>query len=248
MNSPYKVYVNLDDLIKEVEEFAAARPNKLIRLGSGEFIDSIGFEEILSINEILIPTLSKIKNLRLEVKTKSAAVDHLLGLEHHGRVVVSWSVNAFKVAAAEETEAASLEERLEAARRCQAAGYKIGFHFDPLILHRGWERGYREMVDLIFKTIKPDNIAWVSLGALRFNSDLKPLIQRKFPDSRIIYAEMLPGLDGKLRYFITIRQRMFSALLEYIHAYSSDVPVYLCMENNELAREVGAIPAFSLHG
>ena len=176
MNSPYKVYVNLDDLIKEVEEFAATRPEKIIRLGSGEFIDSIGFEEILNINEILIPTLSRIKNLRLEIKTKSAAVDQLLGLKHHGRVVASWSVNALKVAEAEEAEADSLSERLAAAGRCQAAGYKIGFHFDPLIFYPDWESGYREVVDLIFKTIKADNIAWISLGALRFNSDLKPII------------------------------------------------------------------------
>lgn len=246
MNSPYKVYVNLDDLIREVKDFAAARPDKIIRLGSGEFIDSIGFEEIINTNEILVPELSKIKNLRLEVKTKSADVGRLLELKHQGRVVVSWSVNALKVAAAEEAEAAPVEQRLEAARRCQAAGYKIGFHFDPLIFHPGWESGYREVVDSIFRTIKPENIAWLSLGALRFNSDLKPIIQRKFPDSKIVYEEMLPGLDGKLRYFITIRQRMFSALLDYIRAYADDVPVYLCMENNDLAREVGATPAFSL--
>ena len=32
--------------------------------------------------------------------------------------------------------------RLDAARRCQGWGYRIGLHFDPLIHYDGWERDY----------------------------------------------------------------------------------------------------------
>ena len=162
----------------------------------------------------------------------------MLSLEHRGRVVVSWSVNTVEVARQEESGASSITDRLDAAYKCREAGYKIGFHFDPLIYYPGWEAGYKETVDMIFSKIKPESISWISLGALRFNPELKPVIRRKFPDSKIIYEEMLPALDGKLRYFITIRRQMYRELIKYIRAYSPPAPVYLCMEKNSLAEDV----------
>lgn len=245
-NSPLIAHVNIDDAIEEVSQFCASRPNKIIRLGSGEFIDSLGFDEVADVHKILIPALSKIENLLFEVKTKSKNVDHLLSLEHRGRVVVSFSLNSIEMAGKEEPAAASVHERIQASKKCQEAGYKIGFHFDPLIHYSGWQEGYKQVVDLIFEHIEPHNIAWISLGALRFNPGLKPIIQQKFPDSRIVYGELIPGLDGKLRYFLPIRKKMFKTLVDYIRAHSKKVPVYLCMEKKTLAKEVGAIANFSI--
>ncbi len=239
MNSPFVIYSNTDKIADEVKELCARHPQKTIRLGSGEFVDSLGFDALTGLNKSLIPQISKIKNLLFEVKTKSADVAPLLDLEHNGRVVVSFSVNTPKIIESEEALASKLNERIEAAAKCQAAGYKIGFHFDPLIYHDGWREGYRQVVDDIFKVIEPKNIAWISLGALRFNASLKPIIQKKFPASNIVYAEMVPGLDAKLRYFIAIRKELFKALTSYIRAYSPQVWVYLCMESKELAKEVG---------
>jgi len=34
-------------------------------------------------------------------------------------------------------------------------GYPLGFHFDPIISHEGWERGYEETVLQLFKQIDP---------------------------------------------------------------------------------------------
>ncbi len=247
MNTPHIAYANIDKLIDELKSFCASKPGKIIRLGSGEFIDSLDFEKIGGFNNRFIPELSKIENLLFEIKTKRANIDELLQLEHNGRVVISFSLNSFEVAEKEESLADSVSDRLMAAKKCQDNGYKIGFHFDPLIYYKGWEQGYKEVVDKLFEHVKPESIAWISLGALRFNKALKPIIQKKFPKSRIIYEEMVPGLDGKLRYFISIRKNMFATLMSNICAYSPEVPVYLCMEGKELAEEVGALPNFSLN-
>ncbi len=39
---------------------------------------------------------------------------------------------------------ASLSERLLAARRCQDAGYRLGFHFDPIVEYPNWEDDYED--------------------------------------------------------------------------------------------------------
>lgn len=246
MNTPFTVYANLDDMFVEVREFCAKRPNKTIRLGSGEFIDSVGIDDIADLNRILVPALTGIENIIFEIKTKSSSIDHLLGLNHHDRAVIAWSVNSEKMIAWEEPQADSLADRLKAAAKCRANGYKIGFHFDPLIHYEGWEEEYERVVDKIFEAIEPEDIAWISLGALRFNPALKPIIKRKFPESRLIYGELLPGLDGKLRYPLSLRREMFRRLNEAIKSHGGAVPVYLCMENKDLAEEVGAIPGFTL--
>lgn len=238
MNTPYLIYANVDDIISEVELFCRNNARRTIRLGSGEFIDSIGFDEITEINSYLIPSLSKIENLIFEVKTKSKNIDHLLGLNHKGRVVISWSVNSQKIIRNEEPKTSNLVERINAAKLCEKAGYKLGFHFDPLIFYENWEEGYKEAVDMIFDNINDENISWISLGALRLKPLLKNIIRNRFPQSKIIYGELITGLDGKLRYFLPIRIKLFSTLLKYIRAYSKNVPVYLCMESKELATQL----------
>ena len=244
MNTPFMVYANTADLIKEVGQFSAKNPDKTFRLGSGEFIDSVDFDVLTGLNEVLIPALSQNKNILFEVKTKSSRIEHLLNLKHNGRVVVSWSLNTEAVIKRDEQAAAPLKERLRAAQMCQEAGYKIGFHFDPLIYYKDWKRDYRRVAEQLFEHVNPQNIVWISLGALRFNPSLKPIIKRKFPRSRLVYGELLPGSDGKLRYPKTIRQKMFAQLAGDIHSYSKKVPVYLCMESAELAKEVKATARF----
>ena len=247
MNTPYIIYANIDDLITEVDELCAKIPDKKLRIGTGEFIDSIGFDQLTDLNKVLIPKLSAISNLVLEIKTKSKNADSLFDLDHQGRVVISWSLNSQKMAEEEEPKADPIKDRILAAKRAQKAGYSVGFHFDPLIYYSGWKDGYGKVVDQIFSLIDPEGIAWISLGALRFNPGLKPIIKLKFPGSKIIYQEMVPGLDGKLRYFISIRKMLFGHMASNIRSYSKKVPVYLCMEKRELAKELGLITNFNLN-
>ena len=106
-------------------------------------------------------------------KTKSVNVDLLTSVRPAGNIVVSWTVNPPFISKTVEHLAASIEERLEAAERCQEAGYKIGFHFDPVIYYEGWEKDYRDLVNKIFDKIQAKNIAWISLGTLRMTVGLK---------------------------------------------------------------------------
>lgn len=244
MNSPYLFYVNVEDLLLEVKQLAEEKSPQTVRLGSGEFIDSLGFEELAPVHSFLIESFASFPNVVFELKTKSNKVQQLLNLKHNGKTVVSWSVNTPAVIQQEELMTASLEQRVTAAQLCQEAGYKIGFHFDPLVYYPNWQKDYKQVVDLIFQSLKAEMIAWISLGALRLKPELKKVVQKKFPHSKIIYGELIYGLDGKLRYFRPLRQKMFATLVNYIRGYSQDVPVYLCMENKQLAKDVGALAPF----
>jgi spore photoproduct lyase len=175
-------------------------------------------------------------------------VDHLLHLNHQGKTVISWSLNPQKMVEEEERRTASLIERVEAAKRCQEAGYPIGFHFDPLIFYDGWEEGYRETVFSLFKRIDPKGIMWVSLGGFRYPSQLKAVAQERFPNTKIFLGELFPGRDGKFRYFKEIRVEMYRKMGAWLREVDPDLFIYLCMESKEVWEEVfGWAPSNSHH-
>jgi spore photoproduct lyase len=116
----------------------------------------------------------------------------------------------------------------------------VGFHFDPIIYYRGWDKDYRRLVQRVFDRIEPEGIAWISLGSLRFSRDLKKIIEDRFPQNRILDEELVLGFDRKLRYPEALRVIIYRNMLEWIRKRSQTVPVYLCMESKPLWQAVFA--------
>jgi len=249
LNNPLiTLYANMDDMYDELHNLLSKNPQRFYRIGTGELSDSLTFDHITHLARELVAFFSDKKNAIIELKSKNIHIDDILHLNHNKRTVMSWSLNSQVIAEKEESRAAPLDDRLRAAREAQSAGFRIGFHFDPMIEHQDWQDGYRKIVDRIFDKIHPESIAWISLGALRYPSAFDEIIRANHPQSDIVLGELLPGIDKKLRYFEPIRIEMFSKMHEWIKSYSKDVFVYLCMESSSVWRKAfGWSPKNSAH-
>jgi len=225
------VYCNTADMYAELENKLQTHVGQFYRIGTGELSDSLNFDDFLGLGAELVRFFADKSNAIIELKTKSVNVTGLADLPHKGRTVVSWSLNAHEISSREEGIAPGIDERLRAAHEMQSAGYKLGFHFDPMIYYPGWEDGYRDTVDKIFKYIRPENIVWISLGALRYPAAFDQVIRGNHPESAIVLGEVLPGRDKKLRYFRPLRTQMFRQMNNWIKSYSPKVLMYLCMES-----------------
>jgi len=235
LNKPViTVHANLEDMLMQVRQRTSSKPETLFRIGTGEHSDSLALDKTLGINQHIIKFFAALPNALLELKTKSNQVEHLLELPHGGKTVISWSVNPQVIITKEELKTATLDERLNAARMASDAGYKVAFHFDPMIDYPDWEKGYQGLVEQIFDNISPDRIAWVSLGTLRYISSLKSIVDVRFPNSRVFLGEFVPAIDGKMRYLKKIRQRLYRNVQQKIQKLAPDVPTYLCMESSPL--------------
>jgi spore photoproduct lyase len=245
VNAPYlTVYANVERLFEELGTFLRTHPQQLVRIGSGEFSDSLSLDPLTGFSRLLVPFLRQFPNVLFEFKTKSDLVDDLLTLDPGGRVMVSWSINPEPVVQREEHKTASLAARLRAAQRCRAAGYKIGLHFDPLLYYPGWEADYEPFVAQVFNMLSPGDVTYMSMGSLRFPPALKDVVRERFPKSRLMYAELVPGADGKMRYFKPLRTEMYTKMLSWIRRYTADAGLYLCMESQEIWQRVfGYAPA-----
>ena len=237
-NPALKVFSNVDDLMAEADELLAKHPRFFFRIGTGEITDSLALEPYIGFAREVVPFFARQPNVLLELKTKSACVDRLLGLDPKERVVVSWSMNPQPVIDRDEHGTASLEERLRAARRCQEAGYRLGFHFDPMIEYPGWEDDYRRLVEEIFASVDWRRISWLSLGVLRQTPGLRRTMGERFPRTKLLTGEQVSCPDGKFRYFQPLRVAMYRKMAGWIRRAAPTVKIYLCMESKEVWEQV----------
>ncbi|GIX43235.1 MAG: hypothetical protein KatS3mg129_2968 [Leptospiraceae bacterium] len=238
MNQPLMtVFGNLEDLFSEIEKKIKGK-NFHFRIGTGEYTDSLALDPIIEISPILVNYFAQLENATLELKTKSNHIEKLLNLNHNNHTVVAWSLNPPEIIDKIEPGTASLKERLEAAKRVQEAGYKLAFHFDPMIYHDNWEKNYKELLDQLFATIDTNRIAWISLGTFRYSIGQKEIMQKRFLDDNLTKQEMVQGSDKKFRYFKTIRQEMYATIKSYIDKKDPKLFSYLCMETQYMWEKI----------
>ena len=206
----------------------------LPRVGSGEFTDSLLFDDITLFSNNIVKFFKENQNIFFEFKTKSTNINNLLKLGGSRNIVISWSVNSEEMIEQNEYCTPKLEERLLAAKQCVQAGFSVGFHFDPVIFYSDWKQGYKKTVNMIFDFIDGKYIKWISIGSLRMPATLKKVIENRFSENEILDEELLLAYDGKLRYESTKRIEIYKYLSEQIKFHNSSIVVYLCMEDSNV--------------
>lgn len=229
-------FVNFMDMRSELD--AIFSENGIYRLGTGEFTDSLIWEKVRPIARRLVKQFAGRNNAVLELKTKTALIEPLLGLDHGKNTIMSWSLNTERVIREQERGTAALDDRLRAAAACQANGYPLAFHFDPMIWYAGCEAEYKAVIKRLFSFVDPDGVVWISLGSFRFMPQLESIVERRFSRSRIIHGEFIRGSDGKMRYFKPLRIRLYQSAAAEIRKKAPGATLYFCMEDDEVWRKV----------
>ncbi|MFN3406321.1 MAG: radical SAM protein [Caldimicrobium sp.] len=244
LNRPgLKVWGNLwEEGLSELESFlkVSKRLNKVIRIGTGEFTDSLALEEITHISEKLIYFWKEINPLAiLELKTKVALREAFFQkIPSDPRIIFAWSVNTDRIIEKEEKGTAPFSLRLESAKRAVKYGFSVAFHFDPIILYDEAYIEYPRVLEMILQNIPHERIAWISFGTLRFPKSLKDIAQKRFPTTQIFSEEFIEGLDLKKRYFIEVRKKLYRAFIDIIAETKDKVAYYYCMESERIWEEV----------
>ncbi|MDL2275352.1 DNA photolyase [Desulfosarcina sp. OttesenSCG-928-G10] len=225
-------FVNLENLETELDDLF--KKQAIVRVGTGEFTDSLIWEDWTDLTDFLVDRFSRQDRAVLELKTKTVNISRLKHLDHRRRTILAWSLNSPFVIRHEERHTTPLAARLAAAAQCQEWGYPLAFHFDPLVIYPDCEADYHQVVKQIFERISPDSIVWISIGAFRFMPALKPVIIRRFPDSMLPYGEFVTGLDNKMRYFKPLRIALYRKMVSWIKDIAPQVTVYCCMEDADV--------------
>ncbi len=237
-------YINLENKVASLARILKRR-KKRIRVGTGEFCDSLTLEDFYPQVDIIYFYFKNLPQVIIELKTKSSNISNLLKLKPLRNFVVSWSLNPQNIVEREEKYTSGLRERISSARILVDKGWKVGFHFDPIVYYPGFEDDYLKVLRFI-KKFPSHSVAWISLGTLRYPATLKKIIRERFPYTRILsYGEPLLTQEGKVRYFRKIRVEIYRFMSAHLRKTFKEVPIYLCMETPLVWKEVfGKIPEF----
>ena len=222
---------NVQDFLDKIDKAQFRKgPFDRVRIGSGEFTDSLVFDELTRYSHDLVPFFKKRPHLQFEFKTKSTCIEGLLKEGGTENVVVSWSVNAPQFIEQVEHFTPSLTQRLEAAKQVARAGYRLGFHFDPVVPFEGWKEAYLSAAEQIAASVPQEKVAWISVGLLRFSRELKKVVENRFPENWILDGEFLLEFDGKMRYSEKMRQEAYEFFVPHLQKLFPQTMVYVCME------------------
>jgi len=225
--SKINIFKNQDLLLKELINFLNTNKDKKVRLGSGEFTDSLAIPELDSLNYEIIKIVKNFKNTIFEFKTKSARIDLLLQTKAINNIVCAWSVNPDIIIKEHELYTASLEKRLYAAKLAEKHGYKLAFHFDPIFMADGNLNLYTELANKIVNNFS--NIAWISMGGFRYSENLK-LSMLKNNITNVFSDEFVKCNDNKFRYPKNIRIKYYNEIAKILNS-KKKLKIYTCMES-----------------
>ncbi len=230
-----KVNINHDAMFRQIRKSMGAADSK-ISFNMGEMLDSLALDHITDLTTMLVPFFAGFPRGFLMLLTKSSNINNLLAVESSGQTVVSWSLNSQEMIEQFESGTASLDERIEAARRCQQHGYRIRIRIDPGILHTNWQAGYAAMIQEALTVVEPENI---TLGMLRLLPGHRRLAIAAYGNSgeKLCRHNFVRGAsDGKLRYPPKQRAEFYRFLIETIRSFDKKVSISLCRETPEMWR------------
>jgi spore photoproduct lyase len=233
-NQFIKVYDNLDDLYNNLKTF---NKKGKYRISTGELSDSLALDNILRITDYIIPKVNELDNILFEFKTKSNCIKHLLHLNPKN-IIISWSLNPDNIIEREEQNTTSLNSRLVSARICAEYGYKLAFHFDPLIFCKDFENKYKALIKKLIEEIDESDVLYISLSTLRFLPEVVDMIRLSHVNNDLLSTHFIRSLDGKLRYVKSLRSYMLKFVYAALREYWKDVFIYFCMEDSLLWKKI----------
>ena len=196
--------------------------------------DTLCFEPEMGATKLLVEYFAQFRDKFLMTYSKSDNVDHMLGLNHRGQTLCCWTLNARTQSRLIERDSATMEQRIEAARKCQQAGYPVRFRFSAVCPVRNWKQEYREMLDLLFSKIEPDVITLQTLSRMP-----EPGMFDNVMDASLFEPEFLEAIrKGATTMAEKIwgpipddeREKIYRFLIEEIAKRSPGTPISLCLE------------------
>ncbi len=231
-----RLYVNLEEILAEAaDRIRVASPETLYFEGSSTS-DTLALEHLGGSIATCVKFFAGQEGGRFRFVTKFNTVDGLLNLDHQGHTKPRFSLNSPFVIRQFEQHTASLEERLEAARKVADAGYPVGFIMAPIMRHEGWLEGYAETLDRLGEALGPHASGALTFELIqhRFTPKAKRVILAAYPATKLPMEESerklksgkFPGA-GKYVYpkdeaneieaylTMSIRERFPTATIEY---------------------------------
>jgi len=235
------IMLNLEEFVEHLDVVAKREPwQKLYKYDNQT--DTICFEPEYGASDLLVRYFADQSDKYLMLYTKSDNVDHLLDLPHSGQTIINWTLSCNTTANEIEKKAPTMDERIEAGRKCQQAGYTVRFRFSPIVPVKNWRDENGEMMERLFSQVNPDLITMDVLGWMNARQIVNSMDMSLFDDEYRAVIEKLAEENainhGKQIIPHELRLKVYRFFIEELRRISPDTPFSICMETPEMWDEL----------
>lgn len=235
-NSPDIVlFVNHDEILCEIEKAIKSTQGN-IWFHAGEFSDSLALSHLSGELPIYFDFFQRNPRAKLELRTKSVNVKELLTLTPSDNIYVSYSLSPQMQAKQFDLSVPNLAMRLKAIKQLKEKKFQIALHFDPIIYTPNILKDYQELFVQVLEHIKAADIAYISLGVVRFTKDVYQQVKKNYPESLLALEDFETSFDNKVRYPQELRLPLLHNLKQQLLKLGFlEQQIYLCMEQEDVA-------------
>lgn len=250
------IMLNVEEYVERLADFLPRHPECCLWKFDNH-TDMPAFEPEHGASAALVDLFAKQRDQFLLLYTKSDNVDFLLPLDHGGKTLVSWTLSCETVARDVEKKSPPTAARLEAIRKCAAAGYPVRVRLSPVVPVREWRRENADMIGRLFANadvplVTMDMFKHIGPNRAPAILDLDSL-DPAFASSVQRFADMAPEdrprpivPNGKQLFPDKLREKVYRFFLGEIRRHSPRTRVALCGETPDmwraLADELGMTP------
>jgi spore photoproduct lyase len=223
------LFTNHGHILSEMQKVVELSPSAWFH--AGEFSDSLALSHLTQEWADYFDFFRHHPLAKLELRTKSANVNYLKTLTPLQNVFISFTLSPEMPSKEIDLKAPHLAARLAVMNKLQHLGFKLAIHLDPMIYSANFKKEYDEFIMQLGTKLNLKEIAYISLGTVRFTKDVYRQVKENYPDSPIHNQQFLTSFDGKLRYTRPLRNWMMSYVHEQLinHNVEHD-RIYWCME------------------
>ena len=224
-----RIFVNVEQILHRIDQIAIQQ-KALTSFYLGKLQDGLSLDPLTAYSTVLIPFFAKHPFARQILLTKSNEVDRLLGLEHNGHTILSWSLNPPEISARFEKEIPTVDQRISAMKRCYEAGYPIRANLMPLIPVHGWQEIYERFLRRFLNEVP---LKRLTIGGICSYKNAKRMMDRKLGRKNPISCSLEEAssvADGRIRYPQELRLKMYSHILNVAAKEQPRMETALCME------------------
>jgi len=201
-------------------------------LNTGEIADSLMWENSSKpFSKFIVPLFEQQNGHKVLFVTKSDHIGNLLEINPHDQVIVSFSLNADKVAKRWERGAPSIARRIEAGRKLSQASYEVRIRIDPIVPIPQWKTYYTNLIDQIFTRFVP---ARITLGSLR---GLQSTINGAADKSWVKYLNESSNWGKKVGF--NTRYEIYATIIDQLKESYGYEEVALCKETLAMWAKLG---------
>lgn len=209
------IFVNLEDYFKELETLLEKHP---VYLCCSYDSDLTALAGILPHAEAFCRYALTHPNLRLELRTKSAALPFIKALPAAKNIVIAFTLSPQELITRYEHYTPSLRARLLTAKEAATRGFSLRLCFDPVLDVPDAPELYSALIDETFSILQPEEVTDISLGVFRLSKDyLKQLKKAKPLCALSHYPYELT--DGVCHYRSERCNELLQAVTEALHRH-----------------------------